>query len=119
MKNFVFIVQKGFLFLSRTLLTLTSRVIFSEKIMKKIPFFDQKHRLTPLEKCDFNDFETISFYSQKGFFFIYKFSKYYFYFLTENKLKESGTFLTKAWVHATFETMQNFVFLVKKSFFSI
>ena len=69
MKNFVFIVQKSFFFPSRTLLTLTSRVIFSEKIMKKIPFFDQKHGLTPLEKCDFNDFETISFYSQKRFLF--------------------------------------------------
>ena len=44
-------------------------VMFSEKIMKKIPFFDQKHGLTPLEKCDFNDFETISFYSQKRFLF--------------------------------------------------
>ena len=30
-------------------------------------FFDQKHELTPLEKCDFKDFETFSFYSQKGF----------------------------------------------------
>ena len=28
---------------------------------KKIEFFDQKHGLTPLEKCDFGDFEILTF----------------------------------------------------------
>ena len=28
---------------------------------KKITFFDQKHGLTPLEKCDFWDFERLNF----------------------------------------------------------
>ena len=38
-------------------------------MMKIIAFFYQKHGLTPLEKCDFKNFETISFYSQKRFLF--------------------------------------------------
>ena len=36
---------------------------------KNFAFFDQKHGLTPFEKCDYKDFETFSFYSQKRFFF--------------------------------------------------
>ena len=31
-------------------------------------FLDQKHGLTPLEKCDFWDFKKVFFYSQKRFF---------------------------------------------------
>ena len=88
--------------------------------MKKIPFFDQKHGLTPLEKCDFNDFETISFNSQKRFLFhsTNSVSTVSGLDLTENKLKESGTFFNKS-MGASFETMKNFVFIVKKRFFSI
>ena len=33
-------------------------LFLAKKIMKGIALFDQKHGLTPLEKCDFNDFET-------------------------------------------------------------
>ena len=66
MINF-FYSQKKFCFLSRTLLTLTSSLIFSEKKKEKIPFFDQKQGLTPLEKCDFRDFETVSFNNQERF----------------------------------------------------
>ena len=33
--------------------------------MKKLAFFDQKHGLTPLQKCDFSDFKKIFFHSQK------------------------------------------------------
>ena len=35
--------------------------------MKKLAFFDQKHGLTPFEKCDFSNFKNISFHSQKKF----------------------------------------------------
>ena len=86
--------------------------------MKKIPFFYQKHGLTPLEKCDFNDFETISFYSQKRFLFYStnSVSTVSSLDLTENKLKESGTLFNKG-MGASFETMKNFVFIVKKRFF--
>ena len=35
--------------------------------MKKLAFFDQKHGLTPFEKCDFSNFKNIFFHSQKKF----------------------------------------------------
>ena len=42
--------------------------------MKKLAFFDQKHGLTPLEKCDFWHCENFCFYGQKEFVF---FLEYY------------------------------------------
>ena len=42
--------------------------------MKKLAFFDQKHGLTPFEKCDFWDCEKFCFYGQKEFVF---FLEYY------------------------------------------
>ena len=33
--------------------------------MKKNTFFDQKYGLTPLEKCDFWDFERLHFWGPK------------------------------------------------------
>ena len=44
--------------------------------MKKLAFFDQKHGLTPLPKCDFSDFKKIFFHSLK---------KFLSYILSENK----------------------------------
>ena len=38
--------------------------------MKKLAFFDQKHGLTPLRKCDFSDFKKIFFHSQKKVSFL-------------------------------------------------
>ena len=62
--------QKKVCFLSKTSLHLTCSPFFDEKQIKlKLAFFDQKHGLTSLEKCDFNDFETIRFYSQNKFLF--------------------------------------------------
>ena len=43
--------------------------IFPKGLTQGLAFFDQKHELTPLEKCDFKDFETFRFYSQKRFHF--------------------------------------------------
>ena len=49
-------------FLSRTLLNIISSLIMREnQKRKKITFFDQKHELTPLEKCDFWDFTRLNF----------------------------------------------------------
>ena len=64
--------------------------------MKKLEFFDQKHRLTPLEKCNFWHFEEFCFYTKKNaifrtfknfcfyskkkrFFFLCKVIKHFFY----------------------------------------
>ena len=57
-------------------LTMISRIfrspnypIFPKGLTQALAFFNQKHELTPLEKCDFKDFETFRFYSQKRFHF--------------------------------------------------
>ena len=42
---------------------------FQRGLTQALAFFDEKHELTPLEKCDFKDFETFRFYSQKRFHF--------------------------------------------------
>ena len=48
-----------------------SSLVLTENNNKKITFSDQKHGLTPLEKCDFGDFERLNFFiAKKGFFFI-------------------------------------------------
>ena len=40
--------------------------------MKKLAFFNQKNGLTPLEKCDFWDFQNFFFYSNKKVLFFVK-----------------------------------------------
>ena len=48
--------------------------------MKKLAFFDQKHGLTPLEKCDFWDSQKCLFlYFKTRFLFLYKVIKHFFY----------------------------------------
>ena len=51
-----------------------------QQIKKKNTFFDQKHGLTPLEKCDFFfGLKNIEFFmGKKGFFSIYNIIKHYF-----------------------------------------
>ena len=67
-----FLWPKKVSFLSRTLLNIISGLILTENnSRKKTTFFDQKHGLTPLEKCDFWDFKRLHFFrAKKGFFSI-------------------------------------------------
>ena len=65
-----FLGPKKVSFRSGTLLIIISSPIFTEnKSRQKTTFFDQKHGLTPLEKCDIWDFERLFFFSQKRFLF--------------------------------------------------
>ena len=70
MKDYIFLGPKKVSFRSRTLLNIISSLILTENnSRKKTTFFDQKHGLTPLEKCDFWDFERLHFFmAKKGFF---------------------------------------------------
>ena len=55
-----FLWPKKVSFLSTTFLNIISSLILTEnKKKKKNTLFDQKHGLTPLEKCDFWDFESL------------------------------------------------------------
>ena len=67
---------------------------FEEKqIKKKITFFDQKHGLTPLEKCDFWDFERLKLlWRIKVFFSIQNIIKHYFQcYFEEKQIKKKIT----------------------------
>ena len=62
LKDYFFKGQKKVSFLSRTLFNIISSLILTENnSRKKTSFFDQKHGLTPLEKCVFWDFERLHF----------------------------------------------------------
>ena len=62
LKDYIFYGQKKVSFLSRTLFNITSGLILTEKnSRKKNTYFDQKHRLTPLGKCDFWDLKRLNF----------------------------------------------------------
>ena len=57
-----FLGPKKFPFLSHTLFNIISGLILTENnSRKKTKFFDQKHGLTRLEKCDFWDFKRLHF----------------------------------------------------------
>ena len=58
LKRLNFLWPKKVSFRSGTLLNIISSLILTEdNSRKKTTFFDQKHGLTPLEKCDFWDFQ--------------------------------------------------------------
>ena len=61
--------KKPFLTMKNTIFQTPNYPIFPKVITQAMAFSDQKHGSTPLEKYDFKDFSTFSFYSQKRFHF--------------------------------------------------
>ena len=71
-----FLWPKKVSFLSRTLFLV---LFWPKATQEKKYLFRPKHGLTPLEKCDFWDFERLYFLrAKKGFFSIYNIIKHYF-----------------------------------------
>ena len=67
--------KKGFF----SIQNIISGLILTENNSRKKYLFRPKHGLTPLEKCDFWDFERLYFLrAKKGFFSIYNIIKHYF-----------------------------------------
>ena len=94
-----FLGPKKVSFLSRTLLNIISSLILTENnSRKKTTFFDQKHGLTPLEKCDFWDFEKLHFLGPKKVSFLSRalFNNVSGLILTENNFRKKIHFLTKS-----------------------
>ena len=62
--------------------------------MKKLAFFDQKHGLTPLEKCDFWDFQRLHFLGPENVLFLSRtlFNNIFGLILTENNFRKKNTF---------------------------
>ena len=121
-----FLGAKHFCFLIRTLFNIISGLILTENnSRKKNTFFDQKHRLTPLEKCDFWDFERLLFYGQKGFlFYLAHYLTLFLVLFWPKTSKKNYIFWPKAWVNP-FGKMRFLglwkitFFRAKKGFFSI
>ena len=99
LKRLNFLWPKKVSFLSRTLLNIISSLILTENnSRKKTTFFDQKHGLTPLEKCDFWDFEKLHFLGPKKVSFLSRalFNNVSGLILTENNFRKKIHFLTKS-----------------------
>ena len=66
--------------------------------MKKLAFFDQKHGLAPLEKCNFWDFEKFCFYTLKTVSFLSQtlLNIIFSLVLTKTNKRENWHFLTKS-----------------------
>ena len=63
------------------------------QLKKKTTFFDQKHGLTPLKKCDFWDFERLPFLGPKGFFSFWNIVKHYFQSYFDRKQLKKKNFI--------------------------
>ena len=90
-----FLWPKKVSFLSGTLLNIISSLILTENnSRKKTTFFDQKHGLTPLEKCDFWDFKRLHFLVPKKVSFLSRtlFNIISGLILTENNSRKKNTF---------------------------
>ena len=127
MKNFVFIVQKKFFFfVSKTLLTLTSSLIFSEKKNLKNCIFWLKAWVNPFGRMPFlRLWKVFVFIVKKSFLSIQNIIKPYFMFFFDRKQikKKIACFDQKHGLipleKCFFETLNNFVFIDKKSLFCI
>ena len=88
--------------------------------MKKLAFFDQKHRLTPLEKCNFWHFEEFCFYSQKNVssFSAKLLSIFSTLILTKSTKRKIWHFLTKSMAleKCDFWDFEKFCFYTQKKF---
>ena len=103
LKTFVVFCKKSF-FSFWKIIKPYCKSYFDQKQRKKLKifaFFDQKHGITPLEKCDFWDFEKFSFYSRKKFFFFFYtklVSNISSPFWLKPNIEKIGLFWPKAWV---------------------
>ena len=94
--------KKGFFSIQNIIKHYFQSYFDQKPLQKKTTFFDRKHGLTCLGKCDFWDFKRLNFFiAQKGFFSIYNIIKHNFqsYFDQKQIKKKKYIFLPKAWVN--------------------
>ena len=91
---------------------------------KKNPFFDQKHGLTPLEKCHFWDIEKLLFLLSKKVSFLFRtlYKPYFMFFSDWKQIKKKIACFDQNYGLIPFRKMpfwdfENFVFIVKNVFF--
>ena len=69
-KTKIFMAKKGFFSIQNIIKHYFQSYFDGKQITEKITVFDQKHGLTPLEKCDFWDFERLKFSRPKKVCFL-------------------------------------------------
>ena len=89
--------KKGFFSIQNIIKHYFQSYFEGKQIKKKITFFDQKHGLTPLEKCDFWDFERLKLlWRIKVFFSIQNIIKHYFQsYFEEKQIKKKIKFFNQ------------------------
>ena len=92
---FAFIAQKGGFLFYNIVKDIFQASITKKKRLEKWAFLDQKHGLTPLEKCQiFRLFQLLDFIAQKGVFLFYNIVKDIFLAsITQKKKLEKWSFL--------------------------
>ena len=95
-----------------------------KKKLKKGPFLDRNHGLTPLEKCQFFAFRTSCFYSLEKPFFVLEYRKTHFrgLYCLKKKVGKMTNFGPKLWVNpfgkmSVFPLFELFVFMGYKGVF--
>ena len=121
----VFIAQKGIFSFQNIVKDNFLAYTALKKKFKKRPFLDQKHGLTPLQKCQFYRlFEFVVFIAQKGFFSLLEYRKRHFpgLYCLKKKVGKMAIFGPKAWVNpfgkkSIFLLFQFLVFTAQKGVF--
>ena len=93
--NFLFSLPRKAWFRSRiSSKTFSLPILPEQKKLEKWPFLDQKHGLTPLEKCQFFDFKTSCFYSLESRFFVLEYRERHFpgLYCQKKKMQKSQFF---------------------------
>ena len=100
--NFLFLLPRKACFRSRiSSKTFSLPILPEQKKLEKWPFLNQKHGLTPLEKCQFFDFKTSCFYSLERRLFVLEYRKRHFpgLYCLKKKVGKMAIFGPKPWVN--------------------
>ena len=96
-----------------------------KKKFERLPFLDQNHGLTPLEKCQFFDFLNFFFFSLEARFFVVKYHKRHFPILycLRKKVGKKAILGPKPWVNSFGKMsidrfLELLVFIAEKGVFS-
>ena len=86
--------KKGFLSFQNIIKHYFQSSFYRKQLMKKTTFFDKKHGLTSLGKCDFWDFERLNFFGPKKGLVLYlkRFKHYFQSYFYRKQLKKKNTF---------------------------
>ena len=116
----LFIAQKGVFSFQNIIKDIFQAYIALKKKLEKLPFLDQNHGLTPLEKCQFFDFLNFLFLQLERRFFLLKYHKRHFpgLYCLKKKLNKLPFLDQNPLEKYQFFDFLNFLFLqLRKAFF--